>query len=62
MPKKKIRGTHSDSGPTVENLEIESCGETTVETHDVPPVPPQNKTIHRRRPLPPVPDSPKAEQ
>jgi hypothetical protein len=62
MPKKKMRNPPSDPEPTVENVEIESRGETTVETSDVPPVPPQNKTIHRRRPLPPVPDSPKGEQ
>jgi hypothetical protein len=62
MPKKKMRNPTSDVKPTVENIEIESCGETTVETNDVPPIPPKNKTIHRRRPLPPVPDSPKAEQ
>lgn len=35
---------------------IDPLGEVVVETHPAPPKGPPDKTIHPRRPLPPVPD------
>jgi len=35
---------------------LEPVGEIVVEHHPAPPKGPPNKTIHPRRPLPPVPD------
>jgi hypothetical protein len=40
-----------------EEVEIPSAGEATVQTREKPPQAPPGKTIHPRRPMPPVPDA-----
>ena len=37
-------------------IRLPSAGNVEVTTEDEPPRPPADKKIHRRRPLPPVPD------
>ncbi len=42
--------------PPVRVTRIEPIGEVVVEHHPVPPKGPPDKTIHPRRPLPPIPE------
>jgi hypothetical protein len=44
----------SDSEDEATTMEIPSSGEVVVPATDEPPPAPPGKTIHRRRPLPPV--------
>ena len=61
----KVMPTKNNSDPRIpgerkdedDEIEIPPTGEATVETHEKPPPAPAGKTIHPRRPLPPVPDS-----
>lgn len=46
-----------NSAPLRETV-LEPAGEVEVVYRDVPPVPPEGKKIHRRRPLPTTPEAP----
>ena len=63
MSKKKTldRDTELERTPTLDEVEIDQSGEAEVERRDEPPAAPYGKTIHRRRPLPAVPDCSKGD-
>lgn len=53
--------TQSDRASSLDEVEIDQVGEAEVERREEPVAPPPGKTIHRRRPLPAVPDRSKGD-
>ena len=56
MSKEKTKPEEPEEGSEAEAFEIPYAGEVTIPAAEAPPTATPGKSIHRRRPLPPVKD------